>query len=235
LFLICRTLHRDAQFVFFSGNRFIVHDFDLDHPARLPEAVVASPGDYPYNRFAISQFLKEVVPTHCLAHIRFLDFVFPPYPHNSWPHPEHPAMQDWRMTVEWLRDKINAPGLTIRLIMEEASRRDIPPNRKVMTKAQGMAIIKAYLDILGPLKHLTTGDNPLARFHAKLAYPWSWTEATYDRIKQPDGYEWYKSEQQELNERGERYVMGDRYQSPYADNGEVPAPSPWEVAIRRYY
>jgi hypothetical protein len=27
LFLVCRVLRRDARFVFFSGNRFIAHDF----------------------------------------------------------------------------------------------------------------------------------------------------------------------------------------------------------------
>jgi hypothetical protein len=32
LFLVCRPLYHDAQVVFFSGNRFVVHDFDSKSP-----------------------------------------------------------------------------------------------------------------------------------------------------------------------------------------------------------
>jgi hypothetical protein len=103
-----------------------VNDFDSDLPARikaLPGLTpsvpgISSTGCYPFERFVASQFLREVVPAHCLAHLRFLEFVFPPYLYDHWPQPEDPAMQDWCLTVDWLRDKINARGLTVSFVAE---------------------------------------------------------------------------------------------------------------------
>ena len=134
LFLICRTLCRDAELIFFSGNRFIIHDYKSDPRWEAPFVSISPfflfPGgdpegsgphqesqDYPSDRLAASQFLREVVPTHCLDHLRFLELVFPGYLARTWPQAGHPAMQDWRETVDWLRGKINARGLTLRLIV----------------------------------------------------------------------------------------------------------------------
>ncbi len=83
LFLVCRALCEDARFVFFSSNRFIVHDFKTSPPWGLPlldecpeeEPVPTCP--YPNARLAASQFLREVVPARSLAHLRFLELVFP--------------------------------------------------------------------------------------------------------------------------------------------------------------
>lgn len=99
LFLICRALYRDAQFVFFSCNRFIVHDFHARQPWDLP-AVQLEPGTpdtastssrkyYPFERLAVAEFLRDIVPTQCLANLRFLELVFPPYVPHGWPHSEH--------------------------------------------------------------------------------------------------------------------------------------------------
>lgn len=63
LFLVCRALCRDAQFVFFSGNRFIVHDFHAMRPWDLPDAQYELPDagpptrPYPYERLFASEFL----------------------------------------------------------------------------------------------------------------------------------------------------------------------------------
>lgn len=35
-------------------------------------------------------------------------------------------MQDWWENVDWLRDKINAPGLTLQLVVAETS--DVTPH-----------------------------------------------------------------------------------------------------------
>jgi hypothetical protein len=114
LFLICRTLYRDAQFVFFSRNRFIVHDFHAGQPWDLPAEQLEPPDStepgstetgststtYPFERLAISEFLREVVPVHCLTYLRFLELVFPPYVPHGWPQAEHPAILDWVATVD---------------------------------------------------------------------------------------------------------------------------------------
>jgi hypothetical protein len=93
LFLVCRLLYRDAQFVFFSGNRFIVHDSLALMPWDLPD-VQYEPLDsaagttryYPYERLLASEFLRDIIPAHCLADLRFLELVFPPYVPHGWPN-----------------------------------------------------------------------------------------------------------------------------------------------------
>jgi hypothetical protein len=62
LFLVCRVLCRDAQSVFFSGNRFIVYDFYALMPWDLPD-VQYEPLDpasttqyYPHERLFASEF-----------------------------------------------------------------------------------------------------------------------------------------------------------------------------------
>jgi hypothetical protein len=206
LFLICRTLYYDAQLVFFSGNRFIVHDYFSGIPPMVPEpqlqpAAWCGPnhGYYPYERLGASIFLREIVPPHCLAHLRFLELVFPPYPHQTWPQATHPAIQDWRATVDWLRDKINAPGLTVRLVAADPTDGWVPPgdedptDRSAMTVPQGNVILAAYREIIRPLRHLASGNDGLARFHTQLACPWRWTEASMEQLAQPGGWEWIES------------------------------------------
>ncbi|KAK4043850.1 hypothetical protein C8A01DRAFT_43227 [Parachaetomium inaequale] len=226
LFLICRTLYHDAQIVFFSGNRFIVHDYRSGPPWELPSAGQNSEGpipshDYPSERLAASQFLREVVPTHCLAHLRFLELVFPPYPPLAWPQVGHPAIQDWRATVEWLQDKSNAPGLTLRLVGATVSDWTPDSYSDTITASEGDTIMRAYMALLRPLRQLA--DNGLARFYANLVYPWQWAEGSRNsdaRCVEDKG--------REIKEHAERYVMGARYESRYANNREEPEPSLWE-------
>ncbi|KAK3934499.1 hypothetical protein QBC46DRAFT_462585 [Diplogelasinospora grovesii] len=215
LFLICRALFRDAQFVFFSGNRFIVHDFHAMLPSDLPAVQLepwipstASTGRYyPYERFAASEFLRDIVPTHCLADLRFLELVFPPYVPHGWPHNEHAAVLDWRATVDWIRGKINPPALTIRLVMADFVVALGPIiGRDVLTENQGTEILKGCTRIIHPLKHLVRDDG-LAGFYMQVAYPSRWTRNTFRHIQQY-GEQWVAEVEQNLKERGERYVRG---------------------------
>ncbi|KAI3400649.1 hypothetical protein diail_2361 [Diaporthe ilicicola] len=226
LFLICRTLYEDAQAVFFSGNRFVVHDIQTNPPWYAPA------GEYSSETFGASEFLREVVPTSCLSQLRFLEFVFPPLSHDSWPRDEHPAIQDWADTIEWLRPLINAPGLTIRLVMADASEWSPPEDREDMTKAQGDAVLTAYARILGPLARL--GDDHLGRFHAQFAWPWSWTPRAQDRLRHnlEEGLSWLRAKEAVLNERAERLVMGKRYEWLRRENGQPPT-SVWQSRFAR--
>jgi hypothetical protein len=217
-------LYQDAQLVFFSGNRFIVYD-GLGDPDPYPEASGIPGHDYPYERLAASQFLRDVIPTYCIARLRFLELVFPPYIPSTWPHTDHPAMRDWRETVVWLRDKINGPILTLRLIGVEIVHDEmvscyIP---STITVAEGNTIYKAYMDLLQPLKQLAEGPNSLARFYADLSYPWKWTEESRNR-----GWDWLRDKKRELKKRVERHVMGDRYGSLYKDGKKEPEKSRWQ-------
>lgn len=89
--------------MFFSGNRFAIYDsyvrWPWDLPSEQPDAAADNPG-YRYERLAASQFLRDVVPANCLADLRFLELVFPPYEPDSWPLDQHPAVVDWRAAVD---------------------------------------------------------------------------------------------------------------------------------------
>jgi hypothetical protein len=235
LFLVCRALSEDAQFVFFSNNRFIVHDYKISPPWVLPlleqdevpygrdlPPVPAYP--YPYKRFAVSEFLREVVPTPALAHLRFLELVFPPYRAASWPETQHPTMEDWRTTVDWLRDKANSRGLTLRLMVADAS--DAPASYyRTITAEEGERVMSAFMDLLHPLKRLAA-DQGLARFYAHFPYPWECTEES--RIRDLNDRYWIWDEKRSLKETAERHVMDGRYDSLYADGKEEPKASDWE-------
>lgn len=227
LFLICRALHRDAEFVFFSGNRFIVHDFDATQPWAVAGPEPESEPDveteaeaeadtlhvgaaravtecYPNKRFAASEFLRDVVPARCLAHLRFLELVFPPY--DPLPHNDHPAVLDWCATLDWVRGKINAPALTIRFVMADLYAAAEDRRRGAVTKEEGIEILKGYERVMQPVKPLVRDDG-LAGFYVQAAYPWRWTDNTWNRIRQ-HGDRWLTRVEQGLKDRCERAVRG---------------------------
>jgi hypothetical protein len=236
LFLVCRALSEDAQFVFFSNNRFIVHDYKPLPPWVLP-LLEQDEGDrdgggpvptypYPYERFAVSDFLREVVPTPALAHLRFLELVFPPYRAVSWPTTQHHVMQDWRATVDWLRDKLSLPALTLRLIVADVPSDGPAPYYRPILAEEGKAVMAAFMNLLQPLKRLAA-DRGLARFYGHFPYPWKCTEES--RIRSLNDRYWIWDEELSLKRRVERYVMGDRYDSLYADGKQEPEHSDWDV------
>ncbi|KAK4096793.1 hypothetical protein N658DRAFT_435334, partial [Parathielavia hyrcaniae] len=146
VFLVCRTLYQDAQLVFFSSNRFIVHDLALLGKLN---------SEYPFPRLAASQFLRDTVPGHCITYLRFLEFVFPPYLAVTWAKADHPAILDLHDTILWLRDRINGPALTIRLVAAESG--TLAPESSytdTITVAQGDAISAGYAQLLEPLAQL---------------------------------------------------------------------------------
>lgn len=236
LFLVCRTLYQEAQFVFFSANRFIVHDhrssppwIPLPGPESESSETLSCDYHYPYERLAASQFLREVIPTHCLAHLRFLELVFPPYPPPTWPQTDHPAIQDWRKTVSWLRDKVNGPVLTLRLVGVEIP--DHAPDiwTGPRTAAGRDMIHTAYMGLWQPMKQLAEGPNALARFYADLPYPWQWIDESERRPPQGQSWwHWVEDEMRALKRDVERCVMGDRYDSMYANGKEEPGQSLWQ-------
>lgn len=241
LFLICRSLCEDARLVFFSANRFVVHDYELSQPwcVWLPSPDLEDTGDpvsdYPYERFAASQFLHEVVPTHYIAHLRFLEVVSPPYPSPTWPQTNHPAMRDWRETVGWLRDNLNGPVFTLRLVVAERGGLAPEINADIITAAEGDTIQGAYIDLLQPLKQLAEGLNGLARFYADLAYPWQWTQESMDRWQDDDGQSWLRNRKMEVKRNAEQFVMGDRFDELYANGREEPKQSLWQHVCYDHY
>ncbi len=245
LFLVCRTLYREAQFTFFSGNRFIVYDYKAQPPWAVPslgeseeeepdhpegpegsEVLDASLHDYPSDRFAASQFLREVVPTNCLAHIRFLELVFPPYLAQTWPRWDHPVMQEWQATVRWLLDKVNAPALTLRVIGAEVSHMSPESYTKIISMTDGNNLARAQSDLTRSFKALA--DIGLARFFVHYPCPWEYT-LTPDRRRRSRSRLDAKKKQFKFG--FECYIMGkERYEKLYANGRKEPELSLWHWA-----
>ncbi|KAK3381235.1 hypothetical protein B0H63DRAFT_560949 [Podospora didyma] len=213
LFLLFHFLTRDAQFVFFSGNRFIVHDFhadpswDMQSDSRLEPLVRGgggSPGTteqyyyYQYEGFAASEFLQDVVLTHCLADLCFLELIFLLYGYYAWPHNNHAPVLDWRATVgTWLQGKIDAPALTIRLVMVD----DDDDDGRELTGEQVQDIMKGRACIVGP-----RDETPGAEGH---------------------GPEWLENAEQHLKKYNERCIWVD-HPRPNPGHRAEPPKSVWQ-------
>ena len=234
LFLICRALYGNAQFVFFSRNRFIIHDFHATQPWDLPAvqlepttpdtASTSTQNYYPFERLAISEFLRDIVPTHCLTYLRFLELVFPPYVPHGWPHREHPAILDWIATLNRIRGQINAPALTLRVVMADFWAGPII-GRMSMTRALAEEIIRGYSRITGPLRPLARDDAGLAGFYIQVAHPARWTVDVLRRAELDDGF--LALIHRNLNAQAERHVRGAGSSLGYANRAE-PSKSSWQ-------
>ena len=244
LFLVCRALSQEALYVFFSRNRFIIYDYKAFPVWRVPSpqqqaASSSSPGprelpdsperdSYPFEKFAASEFLRDVVPAPALAHLRFLELVFPPYAAATWPGAEHPAARDWLAAAGWLRDGLNLPALTLRVVFMDESN-GAPDRAGQATAEEAAALLRAYRDLLRPLRGLAAPPG-LARFYGHFRYPWQ--RPMYDIMpgEPPRRGPWHDPwfDKRDLKERLERYVMGARYESQYADGREEPGPSDWD-------
>lgn len=219
LFLVCHTLYEDSLVVFYSGNRFVVHNYDQLCPYR------AYLGPYPFPRLAASMFFTDVVPERCLRELRFVEIAFPPYSPETWP--DEVAFEDWSHTLSWASQRLNLPGLNIRLIMAGLGGWEAPENRLNMTKEQGDRIIAAYGRIVEP--NACLGSDGLAKFYCSLTWPWAYTEES-EASTLDHGWEWVAAKERVLEEHYGRKVMGDRYDLLHSGSGK-PTDSSW---VRKY-
>lgn len=216
LFLICRTLYEDSLVVFYSGNRFVVHDDDDRRPYTAPLEAYSSPC------LAASMFFTDIVPEHCLRELRFVECTFPPYDPEDWP--DEAALSDWSHAMSWASKRLNLPGLTTRLIMVGL---DGWEDRRDMTEEQGDHVIATYARIVAPIARL--GSGGLAKFYCTLTWPWAYTEDS-EAYTMDHGWEWVAAKERDLEERYGRIVMGNRYDSLHSGGGK-PTDSSW---VRKY-
>ncbi|KAK3299779.1 uncharacterized protein B0H64DRAFT_351122 [Chaetomium fimeti] len=145
LFLVCHALRHDANLVFFSENRFVV----IDSPSL---SVFGPPREsgYDRNRFAVSQFLTDVVPVDCLSHLRLVEMVFPPYLGHHWPRKGDPVLKDWSDTINQVKDHLNLPALTIRMLAVYREGED-HYDTGTLTSFEATEAVEAYFHVLRPL------------------------------------------------------------------------------------
>lgn len=178
-------------------------------------------GGYLNPSFGASKFLRDIVPTDCLRHLRFLELVYPAWDANVWPPDGQPCLHEWNDTLAWAREHgLNGAALTVRLIAMDASDWEQPLSRRRMTREQGVRVIARYMRLVGCL------GGELGRFYAQLVSPWRWNEGVRGSEEAVAAME------RLLKERAERLVMGDRYLAPSERCGE-PEESVWQHAFER--
>ena len=136
-------------------------------------------------------------------------------------------MQDWWATIDWLQDKINAPGLTIRLVGADVAGRTPDTYTEIITTSDGDVVMASYQELLRSIKPLA--HNGLARFYAHLPYPWRFTVTEGIGQNCYYNWEWVQDKARELKEQAERFVLGQRYEEVYADGKEEPEDSFWTL------
>jgi hypothetical protein len=233
LFLVCRALHHDACLAFYTGNRFVVLD------SSLPQSPLDwwPAGAYRHATFAASEFLRAVVPPRCLPHLRFLELVWAPFCRADWPQAGHAALREWAETVDWMRDRLNLPGLTLRLALPSGAGWGHEEEHRDLTRAEGDAVVAGYRRILEPLTRLgASGEDGtgLARFYAEMAWPWRWTSWVSENQRNPEvPWDWVASKDRQLKEQAERFIMGARYERVCTGPG-LPAESVWPYSCARH-
>lgn len=194
LFLVCRALCKDAQATFFSGQRFAVCDYDPGLPWEIHSA------NYPEKRFAVVEFLKTVVPVDSVRQIRSLDVFMSTYARDSWPWEGSRTLNEWKDTVQFMKENMNIEGLTLHLYLADHS---VPVES--MTKSRAREVLQAYYRVLAPLAGL--GDEGLKAFSAciwlspNILTLWDWGS----------GYKMKAQVERMLSASAERLVMGSRY------------------------
>ncbi|KAH6853154.1 hypothetical protein B0I37DRAFT_332985 [Chaetomium sp. MPI-CAGE-AT-0009] len=147
LFLVSHILRHDANLVFFSENRFVV----IDSPS-LPVFGPPRESGYDQTRFAVSQFLKDVVPAGCLSHLRLVEMVFPPYIAGHWPQKGDAVLKDWSDTIDQVKDELNLPALTIRMLAVYHDDEDDDANPP-LTGSEAKETLDAYFHVLFSANH----------------------------------------------------------------------------------
>lgn len=248
LFLTCRSLCEDARVVFYSENRFVVHDalgsnpYDasieqvtdkLTRASNWERETTSGASDYPFARLAASIFLQDVVPAACLGHLRLLELAFPLYSLRAWPDDDsHPALLDWKNTLEWaISDSrpypLNAAGMTLRVVAAEIrswhDQTEEDCDWVEMTNEQKQQVQMCYERVLRPIASTLGGS--LRRFYAHLAWPHdTWTTDDYSTAEVPVE----KKKEQEMKLWAEELVLGDRYRVLHGvQEHSEPEPSIW--------
>lgn len=206
IFLVSKAIREVALQVFFGLNRFIV-----------TSGVTWNCACEPPERLPISIFLKGVIPADGYQFLRFLEVVFPPFGQEGpvdYCAPTSAAWRDWVRTLDYVKDKLDLPKLTVRVYfaswLPADGPEDIPPYRAYIDKndAYVRAVKKSYLDVILPLKRF----RGLKGFFAHLPCPTEYAEGPHQgRVLKLVS----------LEREAERVVMGYEYDAFSAGKSDI--------------
>ncbi|KAK3905671.1 hypothetical protein C8A05DRAFT_30484 [Staphylotrichum tortipilum] len=158
------------------------------------------------------------------------------YCRADWPRAEHAAIREWAETVDWMRERLNLPGLTLYLALPTGAGWGHEEEGKDMTQVEGDAVLAGYWRIMEPLTRLGASREDgtgLARFYAELAWPWGWCSWVREKEMNCEvRWDWVASKERQLKEGAERRMMGARYERVCTGPG-LPAKSVWPYAYER--
>lgn len=208
LFLVCRALCKDAQATFFSGNRFVVWDYNPPLPWETHGT-----GDYPDKRFAVVEFLKTVVPVDSVYQIRSLSLAMSTYARDAWPWEGSRTLNEWKDTVQFMKENMNMEGLTLHLYLSDHSGPNIAQGPEGITKSQVLEVLQGHYRVLAPMAGL--GDEGLKAFDVCIWLPyevwWAWDSDRWETGEPGHPYDVRARKERLLRESAERLVMGSRY------------------------
>ncbi|KAF7593190.1 hypothetical protein BBP40_011820 [Aspergillus hancockii] len=207
LFLVCRTLLHEVQNVFFSQNRFIVMPpgGDLNDMDRCT-----------YTKLPAAEFLSEIMPSHALKYLRFLEIHFSPYDVDGI-CTENAAYKNWECVLRELGTSLNYVNLTVRIYFGDFLNELEGQAARGNSEEDGEEIMSKYVSLLKPFIHFR--QQGLRRFFVHAAWPWNWTPFGYaKRMRRP---ELVYHRTQQINEKLERWVMGNCYDSTTVGKHEV--------------
>lgn len=141
------TMHKKF---FFTQNRFII----------APVDGYGDPAKTVLERFEASIFLQDVIPTHFIPCLRFLEFVFPPLD-EEYISPRCSALDDWDNTIDNIMTKMVHPNLKLRIYFADFHTASHASSlHKNITREEGITkVVTAYMRIVRPLERLKTMDS----------------------------------------------------------------------------
>lgn len=145
LFLVCRTLLKDARHVFYSSNRFVVVSGFIPAPDQSTSLQVG--------RFGAAKFLTDYVPREYLGSLRNVEILFSgtKYNHLEGIHPE--SVQDWDRAIQYAAPHLKRLNLSVYLGYEYCPYRDPVRTEESLSTSQN-AIFDIHRHIVRPLQRL---------------------------------------------------------------------------------
>ncbi|KAI1412061.1 hypothetical protein F5Y13DRAFT_200393 [Hypoxylon sp. FL1857] len=223
LFLVNRTMYRDACDVFYSNNRAIVTPSE--------GLITGICSCVQRLRLDASRFITRQLQPDILHRLHHLEIVFPPFdPALFTRDPSPPYLLDWTFAVDHLKAHANVANLTIVIHMTFAN--SIKDGSRAFYRESRWrdndiaSVVRTHARFLEPLQAL----RQMKRLFVYLEWPWHWSGMKYGNGIASKTCKNCRVD--EMEKWLERMVMGDDYDSSVVGKATEPT-SEWLYTIYR--